>query len=136
MSAKRPPSSNFSESRCSMTPSGLGSCAGVSACASAGNSKRVLAITPPATDAQRSMAGQRNTPYDAQTLRMSLRRRAALAVGSAALSLLTLSQPALAEEAPEWQPAAEDEIKPHHGRSLIEMGVGLAAGSILYWVMM
>jgi hypothetical protein len=81
---------------------------------------------------------------------MGIRRRAALALGSVALSLLTLSQPAraddhgrgrspsarLADEAPEWQPAAEDELEPHHARSLVEMGAGLAAGSILYWLMM
>ena len=81
------------------------------------------------------MAGERNTPYDPQTLRMSRRRRTALA-GSAALLLLAAALPARASDVPEWTPAAEDELEPHHTRSAIEMGAGLAAGSVLYWLMM
>lgn len=36
----------------------------------------------------------------------------------------------------EWEPADNDRIEPHHARSMIEMGAGLALGSVAYWLMM
>lgn len=46
------------------------------------------------------------------------------------------AEPATEDAEPEWHPAHDDRLEPHHGRSLLEMGTGLALGSVLYWLMM
>lgn len=38
--------------------------------------------------------------------------------------------------APEWTPLAEERRAPHHVRSLVEMGAGLALGATGYWILM
>jgi hypothetical protein len=44
--------------------------------------------------------------------------------------------PRAAEPKAEWQPSDDDLLESHHGRSLLEMGGGLALGAVLYWLMM
>ncbi|HEV8246857.1 MAG TPA: DUF3943 domain-containing protein [Polyangiaceae bacterium] len=75
---------------------------------------------------------------------MSKPCRAALRAAGAALWLFARTEPAHAEdklqaagsERHESQPAPDDALEPHHARSLVEMGAGLALGSVLYWAMM
>lgn len=72
-------------------------------------------------------------------------RKARLAVGcSGLLSLLGLASPAGAQQLPsdpepaeahEWQPADDERRSPHHVRSFVEMGAGLALGAAGYWLL-
>ena len=56
------------------------------------------------------------------------------------LALLAIARPAYAHEpaAPsegaEWAPADEERLRPHHARSFLEMGGGLALGATAYWI--
>ncbi len=54
------------------------------------------------------------------------------------LAVLCASSAARAEapEPPEWSPALEEQRAPHHGRSLWQMGGGLALGTGGYWLLM
>lgn len=57
-------------------------------------------------------------------------------LGLVAVSLAVLGAArAAAAEPREWSPAAEESRRPHHGRSLWQMGAGLAIGTGGYWVL-
>jgi Domain of unknown function (DUF3943) len=56
---------------------------------------------------------------------------------SLAVALCASSAAAAAEpETAEWSPAVEEARAPHHGRSLWQMGAGLAVGTGGYWLLM
>jgi hypothetical protein len=73
--------------------------------------------------------------------RFQLLARVVGAAGS--LAIATASESAAAEAPaprvaapPEWTPWLEEQRAPHHGRSLLEMGAGLALGATGYWILM
>ena len=66
-------------------------------------------------------------------------RRLVGGASAAALCSLVLTaqaDPARASAAPEWSPADEARFEPHHARSFLEMGAGLALGTGGYWLLM
>jgi hypothetical protein len=63
--------------------------------------------------------------------------RGLVIVGScAALLLRSAGLAAAPPAAPEWSPAETEQHRPHHGRSFLEMGTGLALGTGGYWLLM
>ena len=57
-------------------------------------------------------------------------------VAGGCLAALGAPSPARADETAPWTPAVEDARAPHHDRSLLEMGAGLALGTGGYWLLM